>query len=244
MRLGISWKKFQSIFPIQSLEFFTPTLNACLSDSTVYLLTTYLDEIKTDEDSFATPNEQSTDINLYFQAEETGGFIACLEYTNPSEDGTNLHCVAIVVGEFPPLFTEDSPVSIVPHYLLVGQKRTENNEVVFVPDTLGYKILDAENNNEPILIDVDITEGGNFSEGLCYAADCLSRILAGFPLDTHATQKWCDANQVDDQTLENRIDFITTRSEHNLSMEVKKLKKAWVKEAVTQFHMPPSLVLQ
>lgn len=244
MSTAISWKKFQSIFPIQSPEFFNPTLDAALSDSTVYLLTTYLDEIKVEEDCFATPDEQSTDINLYFQAEETGGFIACLEYTNPSENGKNLDYVAIVVGELPPIFTKDSQVSIVPHYLLVGEKRTVNNEVFFVPDTLAYKMLDAENNNEPILIDADINEGSQLSEGLCYAADCFSRILAGLPLDTNSTQKWCDANQVDDQTLENRINHITTRSEHDLLMEVKRLKKAWVKEAVTQFHMPASLVLQ
>lgn len=244
MRIGISWKKFQNVFPIQSAKFFTPTFDTALSDPTVYLLTAYLDETKTEDDKFVIPDEQSTDINLYFQAEETGGFISCLEYTHTSEDGKNSHYAAIIIAELPPILTEESQVSIMPHYLLIGEKKTENNEVVFVPDILLYQILDSENNNEPIMVEFDISEGGHFSEGLCYAADCLNRILAGLPLDTHFAQKWCDTRQVNDQTLEDRVNFITTRSAQDISMEVRRLKKEGIKEAVIQFHMPTSLVLQ
>lgn len=234
MRIGIPWNQFLNVFPIHS-EFFNPSHDIDLSDPTLQVLIQVLDQGLSPDSEFKAPDEQSSNINLYFQAEEKGNMIACLEYDHVGQNGDVRTNVAVVVGEICMASISKEQFLIIPHFHLTGQKKTIEAVPVMISEAMLCRVIDAECGNTPRMLELDVSEPGIVTEGLCYADECFRRILADLHLDVVSAQQWIEA---DDKTLEARRDKIISRTPQQLLTEVQLTAKKSQVDSVTQFQMP------
>jgi hypothetical protein len=239
MKKAIQWNTFLKVFPLHS-DLFVPTVNAPLSDATVQMMKAYMDQTASEEDTFGIVNSQSTNINMFFNAEEGGCFVSCIEYQHHTADAPTKTCVALLIGQAHFSRKKNGGLSLTPYFILTGEHTEYNGADVLIPSTIGCRV-NYPNKPESVMIVCDTKEETEISAALCYADDCIKRILAELPLDISAAQTWFE-NDVD--TFEERIEHITTRTIDDIKREIKALKHMSQIQSVTQFHMRAPAGLQ
>lgn len=237
-KIGLPWKHFISIFPLQADDIFTTTQGLSTKDATVHMLLQCLTEFLPPTE-FSPPTEvHDGHIDLHFQAEESGSIFAILKYPCPSPQKNNI--IALTGEVFLGSATEDS-IAFLPHFIMTGHQQQAKETPVFVPQTLLGKVIHSDFGNEPKFLEFDTSTTGDVSEALCYAEDCLRQILAGTPLKVERSQEWIEA---DDPTLDQRIDYITSRSLSDFRKEIAKLKAAEQIRRFNAFEFPTPAGLQ
>ena len=239
MAIALKWEGFQRILPFRS-EFFTSTKNTPLSDATLNFITQYLAQSLPDDVGFKIPDEKSSNINLHFQAEECGGMMTCLEYERKDNDGLSHTYISVVVGEICMQTAATDKISIVPHYVLAGEKKLVESEETLLIEVLACRALQP-GRDKPVMVECDPHNEGDLSEALCYADDCFRRISSGLPLDIMAAQAWFDTS---DEDLNNRMQFLISRSEKQLAKEISQLQKQASIDSVAKFQMPAPTAFQ
>lgn len=240
MRIGIPFEKFQKIFPLKS-PFFNPTENVSKEDPKFSTSLQILEQLVTNDSGFMLPNQDTKKMDLFFQAEDGGGFISCIEYLQNRNDGSPIKYFAIVIGEVCMQTVTNSETHIMPHFLLTGTVDTVKGQDVIIPNDLACRVLHGELDNKPVLIECSVSNEGEVSEALCYAEDCFKRILAGLSLDISVSQNWFES---EDEDLDRRIEVITSRTEKQFLEEIEKLRRTSLHRDILSFSMPAPSGLQ